>query len=81
MTVSFFNSVSGGVHQMCFSKPDSAVNKHRIIGFARRFGDCQSRGVGKLITRTDDECIKGIFAVERIFNRFNINKIGRVVFG
>ena len=59
------NHIPGdGVHEMRFSESRASVDKKRIIGFSRRFGHRERRGMSKIIVRADNKRIKGIFRIQ-----------------
>src|ERR1044071_1988204 len=73
--------MADGMHQVGFSQSDSAINIKRIISFRWHINDCQGRGVGELITRTDHESLKSIFWIQRQFDRLKINDFSDSVAG
>src|SRR5580704_3393860 len=49
---------------MGLAHADSAIKEQRVIGFGRTLGDSLARGVSKLITGADDECVESIAGVQ-----------------
>ena len=54
----FNNIMSDGMHQMCFSKSGTAIDKERVVGISRRFGNCQSCGLSKFVIISDNKSVK-----------------------
>ena len=53
-----------GVHQVRLAEPHTAVDEQRVVGPRRRLGDRATRGVRKLIRRSDDERVEGVARIE-----------------
>ena len=51
------------MHQVCFAKSDSSVDKERIVHFSRRFGHREGCGVGKIVVAADHEGIESILRI------------------
>src|SRR5215469_6884900 len=47
--------MSNGSRQMSLAQAGTTIDEERVIFLARPLGDCQRRGVGKLVARPDDE--------------------------
>jgi len=55
------------LHQMCFPKPDTAIDKERIVMFSGLLRDRPGGGVGEPASRPDDEIFKGVIWIETEF--------------
>ena len=59
--VVFQYKMSDGMHKMRFSETGSAVNKQRIVGIPRRFGNCESCCLGEFVVTSYNEGVEGVF--------------------
>ena len=59
--VVFQYKMSDGMHKMRFSETGSAVNKQRIVGIPRRFGNCESCCLGEFVVASYNEGVEGVF--------------------
>ena len=55
------DGVGNGLHQMRFAEAGAAVDKQRVVGAGRIFGDGERRGVRKAVRRADDKVVEGEF--------------------
>ena len=58
--------LADGVHEVRFPESHSAVEKERVVNFARRLRDGAARGVRKLVVRADDERLKCVARVHAV---------------
>ena len=59
------------MHQVCFAKSDSSVDKERIVHFSRRFGHCERGSMGKIVVAADHKSIEGVLWIQiGFFNAF-----------
>ena len=56
--------LSDGVHQVRLAQSDPAVDEERVVRSRRRFGDGSTRGVRKLVRRSDDEGVEGVAKIQ-----------------
>ena len=54
----FFHRVANGVHEVCFAKADTAINKERVVRFARIRADLAGRRARQLVAFTFDKVLK-----------------------
>ena len=52
------------LHQVSLSKAHAAIDKQRVIGFARALGDSQRRSLRKAVGIAHHEAFKGIFGIQ-----------------
>src|SRR5688500_149426 len=62
------------MHQMSLSETNAAVYKERVVSFSRSLSGSETGCVSELITRTDDEFLKRVLWVKRIFDRLEVQK-------
>lgn len=60
------HELADGVEQMGFAKANSAIDKKRVVGFARRLGDGEGGGMGKGVVAADDKSVESISWIERV---------------
>ena len=58
------DKVSDGMHEMCFSQSNAAIQKQGIISVSRCFGNSQACSVCKAVGIADDEGIERISRVQ-----------------
>ena len=58
------DEVPDGLHQVRLPQAHAAVDEERVIGLRRAFGNSQRRCVGKAVTASDHEALKGIFGIQ-----------------
>src|SRR5689334_2997150 len=75
MTILLFDGMADRMHQVSLAKANSAVEKQRIVSFARRLGCTFRSGVCKLIARTYDKFFECVFWVQRTLDRFDVHEI------
>ena len=61
------NEMSNRMHQMSFSQTCTAIDKERIVGITRGFGNCKSCCLGKFIIASDYKGIKSVFWIQMSF--------------
>src|SRR5258705_6932643 len=70
--VAAFYFVADRVHQMSFPKSDTSVHEQRVVCLGRTFGYGKSCSVNELVRGTHDECVEGVFGIQRIVDGLEV---------
>ena len=60
------DEIADGIEEVCFAQANAPVNKERVIGKRRRFGDFETCRMSKLVTGPHHKILEGIFRIRHL---------------